>query len=34
MQSDPIERLTYLEPNPTEAAIKRKTEAEAAQANG
>lgn len=34
MQSDPVERLTYLEPNPTEAAIKRKTDSEAAAASG
>jgi len=29
MQADPVERLTYAEPNPTAAAIKRKAEADA-----
>jgi radial spoke head protein 4A len=34
MQCDPEERLTYAEPNPTEAAIKRKAEQEARDAAG
>ena len=34
MQCDPVDKLTYMEPNPTESALKRKAEAEAAQANG
>jgi len=31
MQADPVERLTYLEPNPTESALKRAADAKAAQ---
>lgn len=34
MQADPVEKLTYAEPNPTEAAIKRKAEQEARDASG
>jgi len=33
MQADPIEKPTYLEPNPTESAKARKAAQEAAAAN-
>lgn len=34
MCEDPVEKASYLEPNPTESALKRKAEAEAAAAGG
>jgi len=34
MQADPVERLTYAEPNPTEAANKRLADAQAKQDAG
>lgn len=34
MQADPIERLTYAEPNPTATAIRLKAEADAKAAAG
>ena len=34
MMEDPVEKRSYLEPNPTESALRRKAEAEAAAAGG
>lgn len=34
MQADPVERLTYAEPNPTATALKRAEEQKAREAAG